>query len=143
MMYYRYQQKMGFLFLGFLVVLLASVLWQQSGATGNGSYDWLLLVLLGILAFGMISWRYFVIRGVRTDEQGLTIVRRWLSDIHLPWQELTVSYRAKERRATAGLLLERAEEEEPYFLLLKDLQDEEQLREELRKRLGARYREEG
>lgn len=142
-MYYRYQQKMGLLFFGFLIVLLAMVLWQQSSTTGTGSYEWLLLVLLGILAFGMISWRYLVVLGVRTDERGLTIVRRWFSDIHLPWQELTVSYRAKERRAPAGLLLERAEGEEPYFLLLKDLPDEEQLREELHQRLGARYREEG
>lgn len=142
-MFYRYQQKIGLLFLGFLVVLLASVLWQQSGSTGNGSHEWLLLVLLGVLAFGMIAWRYLIVRGVQTDEQGLTIVRRWFSDIHLPWQDLTVSYRPKERRAASGLLLERTEGEEPYFLLLRDLQDEEQLREELQKRLGARYRQEG
>ena len=141
-MFYQNQQKMGWLFLFFIFVLLASVLWQRD-TIASGTYEWLLLVLLGVLAVLLIAWRHLVLVGVRTDEAGLTIVRRGFSDIRLPWEDLTVSYRTKERRAAAGLVLERGEEDEPYFLLLKDLEDEEKLREELRARLGTRYQEEG
>jgi hypothetical protein len=136
-MNYRYRNKeaIGLMLIG--LIFLLTNLWQQRGA----GLDWIALAppVLIILLAGY-NMRY---KSVRTDEKGLTVQRRFGGGLFFPWDKLLVSNRKKERRKAAGLVLERTDSEEPYFLLLRGLEGEEQLTAELRQILGSRYTVEG
>jgi hypothetical protein len=82
---------------------------------------------------------------VRLDEQGISVERRGHGAWQVPWELLSVSERRGARRAPAGLVLERTDEEEPFWLPLQGLGDEQAvaLKQALRARLGERYSEEG
>jgi hypothetical protein len=145
-MTYTYQTKVGGLLLFGITALflIYTVPLFSLLIAGIGLNLWLVYLLVYLLAAGLLFGKYFSLRAVRTDEQGLTVVRRGRGAWHVPWALLTVSERRGERRAPAGLVLERAGEEEPFWLPLNGLGDEraDALKQELRKRLSDRYIEE-
>lgn len=153
-MRYPYEQKKGWALLGFGTATFALVfIWtgqEQFWGRGGTGELWLLPALYLLLA-GLIWHKHLLLRAVRTDEEGMTVERRGLKDLHVRWRELTVSHRARQRRGAEGLFLEKgrsqasgqAEEPEPFFLPLEGLGEPAELLREMERRLGTRFTAEG
>ncbi|MGZ4134943.1 MAG: hypothetical protein ACXVC1_06345 [Tumebacillaceae bacterium] len=142
-MTYTYQTKVGGLLLFGITALFLLYTIPQINLliAGIGLKMWVVYLLVYLLAAGLLISKSFLLRSIRIDEKGLTVERRGRHALHFPWATLTVSERLGERRAPAGLVLERDGEEEPTWLPLNGLGDEQAdaLKQELRTRLGARY----
>ena len=138
-MLYRFTAaKTGLVLLLVTAPLFLFALWQQWPWTRSNLQDWLLPLGLYVLLLGFLHQRFFLLRAVRTDEHGLTVERRLAADLFFPWSTLQVTYQPRAKRAAGGLMLERSDEDEPYFLVLTWFDDEEQLRQEIATRLGGR-----
>jgi hypothetical protein len=131
----RYETKMGWLTLAGVLTLFAMALGPELGLLWSvRRAEGLLFAGVLVLALGLIFARFFVLAGVRVEEQGLTIERRGLPEVFFPWDGLRVSERSGEKRGAGGWMLETEGKEEAFFLPEKGLVGKERLQEEFRKR---------
>jgi len=138
-MWHPYDTKRGVAQLAIVALLFLSLLaverpWLSAGQT------WLIWPALFVLLVGLVVAKFFVLRGVRLDETGLTVQKRLLPDVSWTWEELRVSHRRRKRRSPGGLVIESAREETAVaFLPLDGLHEGEALLSALQQRLGTRY----
>lgn len=92
-------------------------------------------IVFYVIAMVLVFRNYLLIRGIVVGDKGLTVERVWLDDVQMPYAGLSISYRAKARGGAEGLMIERKNVDEPYFLSLQGFPDPDALVEALEKKV--------